>query len=56
MKLEQYQRSDFVLMAEINIHLRITLISKMIQSISDQLEEMEKLYKIFNSKKRWVRL
>ena len=56
MKLELSQENDFVLMAEIGIHLRITLISKMVESISEQLKEIESLYEIFNSKQRWVRL
>jgi len=56
MRPEQYQEIDFVLMAEINIQLRITVISKMIKSIVEQLEEMEELFKIVNSKKRWIRL
>jgi hypothetical protein len=53
MKLEQLQKNDSVLMAEIGIQLRITMISKMVESIAGKLEEIEKLYEIFNSKKRW---
>jgi len=56
MESDQRQEVDFVLMAEINIQLRITVISKMIKSIVKQLEEIEELFKIVNSKKRWIRL
>jgi len=56
MKLEQLQKADLVLMAEIKIQLRITIISKMIESIHEQVEEMEELYEIVRTKQRWVKL
>jgi hypothetical protein len=56
MRLELSQKNDldFVQIAEIKIQLRITAASKMINSINNLIEEMEELYKIVNSKKKWA--
>jgi len=56
MKLEQSQKNDFALMCEIGIQLKITVILKMVESIGAQINEIEDLYKIMKSKKRWMRL